>query len=44
MSLFKNPPALTVDKTYESWRNEVLMWQELTDLPEPKRALALHYR
>ena len=41
MSLFKNPPALTVDKAYESWRNEVLMWQELTDLPKPKRALAI---
>ena len=41
MSLFKNPPALTVDKAYESWRNEVLTWQELTDLPKPKRALAI---
>ena len=41
MSLFKNSPALTVDKAYESWRNEVLMWQELTDLPKPKRALAI---
>ena len=31
-----------VEDTYEIWKNDVLIWCELTDIPQDKQALALH--
>ncbi|CAG2240934.1 unnamed protein product [Mytilus edulis] len=38
---YKNPPGLTKDKSYQQWKNEVKMWQLVTDLDKKKRGLAL---
>ena len=38
---FKNPPPLTDATGYEEWKNEVKMWQLVTDLDKSKQALAL---
>ncbi|CAC5379710.1 unnamed protein product [Mytilus coruscus] len=40
-SSYKNPPGLTKDKSYQQWKNEVKMWQLVTDLDKKKRGLAL---
>ena len=40
MAHYKNPPTLN-GKTYESWRNEICMWNGLTDLAKEKRSLAI---
>ena len=41
MSSFKNPPAFTDGKSYETWKNEIHMWQSLTELAKDKQALAI---
>ena len=38
---YKNPPSLDKDKDYALWKNEVAMWQLVTDLEKKKRGLAL---
>ena len=38
---FKNPPILTDDKEYESWKKEVKFWQQATDLKPEKQASAI---
>ncbi|CAC5404047.1 unnamed protein product [Mytilus coruscus] len=38
---YKNPPGLTKDKSYQQWKNEVKMWQLVTDLDKKKTGLAL---
>ena len=38
---YKNPPSLDKDKDYSLWKNEVAMWQLVTDLEKKKRGLAL---
>ena len=37
----KNPPAMGVEKDYQTWRNEIEMWQLGTDLEKKKQAVAL---
>lgn len=41
MSSFKNPPAFEENKSYETWKNEIKMWETLTDLPAKNKALAI---
>ena len=38
---YKNPPNLEKEKDYAQWKNEVKMWQLVTDLDNKKRGLAL---
>ena len=38
----KNPPKLEDEAAYESWKNDVTIWTDLTDLPKEKQALAIH--
>ena len=38
----KNLPKLEDDACYETWKRDIEIWQELTDLPKPKQALAIH--
>ena len=38
---YKNPPSLEKDKVYSAWKNEVAMWELVTDLDKKKRGLAL---
>ena len=38
---YKNPPSLEKEKDYQQWKNEVKMWQLVTDLDKKKRGLAL---
>ena len=38
---YKNPPSLDKDKVYHQWKNEVTMWDLVTDLDKKKRGLAL---
>ncbi|VDI81921.1 Hypothetical predicted protein [Mytilus galloprovincialis] len=38
---YKNPPSLTKEKSYQQWKNEVKMWQLVTELDKKKRGLAL---
>ena len=35
---YKNPPSLDKDKDYALWKNEVAMWQLVTDLEKKKEA------
>ena len=37
----KSLPKLN-EECYETWKKDVLIWSELTDLPKNKQALALH--
>ena len=37
---YKNPPILSDEKGYV-WRNEISMWQLVTDLDQKKQALAV---
>ncbi len=41
MPNYKNPPSLETDKDYSKWKMEVNLWENVTDLAEDKRALAL---
>lgn len=41
-SVTKNPPVLDDLENYEQWKEDVLMWKEITDLSENKQALAVH--
>ena len=38
---YKNPPTLEKNKTYEQWKNEIALWELVTDLDVKKRGLAL---
>ena len=38
---YKNPPSLEKDKAYGQWKNEVKMWNLVTELDKKKRGLAL---
>lgn len=38
---YKNPPVFREDMSYESWKNEVEMWQFVTDLDPKKQAFAI---
>ena len=38
----KCPPKLNNDCNYETWKEDVKIWCEFTDLDEKKRALAIH--
>ena len=38
---YKNPPSLEKDKDYQQFKNEVKMWELVTDLDKKKRGLAL---
>ena len=40
-SSYKVPPKLGEDTPYETWKNEVNMWQLITDLDKNKQALAI---
>ena len=42
MSVIKNPPVLENLENYEQWREDVMMWSEITDLSKKKQALAVH--
>ena len=36
------PPKLMDDTHFESWKKDIEIWCKLTDIPAPKRALAIH--
>ena len=36
------PPKLESDSNYETWKQDIEIWSELTNLPKTKRALAIH--
>ena len=38
---YKNPPILSDEKGYHVWRNEIPMWQLVTDLDQKKEAFAV---
>ena len=38
----KNPPKFDETISYENWKNDIAIWQELTDLDKSKQALAIH--
>ena len=38
----KWPPKFENESGYENWKKDISIWGELTDLPESKRALAIH--
>ena len=38
----KNVPKLENDAFYETWKRDIEIWRELTDLPKEKQALAIH--
>ena len=40
--MIKNPPVLENLENYEQWREDVVMWSEITDLEKRKQALAVH--
>ena len=42
LSVIKNPPVLEDLENYEQWKEDVLMWVEVTDLQKSKQALAVH--
>lgn len=41
-SVIKNPPVLEDIEEYEQWKEDVLIWKEITDLSKNKQALAVH--
>lgn len=41
-NIFKSPPAFNSDFNYESWKKDIIIWQELTDISKDKQALAIH--
>ena len=38
----KCPPLFGKDVVYETWKKDIKIWQELTDLDKKKQALAIH--
>ena len=38
---FKNPPKFRDGELYDSWKNEIAIWQLMTDLVKKKQALAI---
>lgn len=38
----KCPPVFGSEVSYETWKNDIMIWRELTDLPKGKQALAIH--
>ena len=38
---YKNPPILSDKKGYDVWKNEISMWQLVTDVDQKKQALAV---
>ena len=38
----KVPPSMGGVDNYETWKNDLEMWSELTDLEPEKRAFAVH--
>ena len=38
---FKTPPIWVDDQPFHAWKNEVSMWEKLTDLPKEKQGLAV---
>lgn len=38
----RNPPKFDETISYEAWKTDVEIWQELTELPKNKQALAIH--
>ena len=38
----KWPPKLNNSASYETWKRDIEIWCDLTDLVETKRALAIH--
>ena len=38
---YKNPPTLTDDKAYQTWKNEVRMWATVTELAKSKMGVAV---
>lgn len=40
-SNYKNPPKFEENMTYEKWKNELEVWQLVTDLDKKKQALAV---
>ena len=41
-SVTKNPPVLENLENYEQWKEDVLMWSEISDLSKKKQAIAVH--
>lgn len=42
VSSFKNPPVFNQKSiTYETWKNEIAVWQLVTELKKEKQALAV---
>ena len=41
-SVMKNPPVLENIEDYEQWKEDVLIWKEVTDMGKKKQALAVH--
>ena len=39
----KLPPKFEKDEEYESWKRDLFIWRELTDLAKFKHALAVHH-
>ena len=37
----RNPPVLLDDKSYKQWKDELMMWQGITDLEPQTHALAV---
>lgn len=42
MASYKWPPKLDDESVYETWKRDIGIWCELTDLPKKKQALAIH--
>ena len=40
-SSYKNPPTLSDDKDYQTWKNEVRMWATVTELSKSKMGVAV---
>ena len=38
----KSPPTLVNEESYETWKRDIGIWCELTDLVKEKQALAIH--
>ena len=36
------PPKLDNKACYETWKHDINIWRELSDLPKPKWAMAIH--
>ena len=38
----KNPPKLEDESAYESWRKDINIWTDLTELPKGKQAVSIN--